>query len=241
MGILNNPISTFNVPGAYSNLYVDKGTPYLLWHFLSPDSFNGSNNFTTVIKRAGTEINNWVDFGKIETPTFNNYHLFVYDEIPYVVFTNLSDERITVIKFDGNNWVPVGKSGFFNRVVTGESLFVENGTVYVSFVDSDDMVVVMKFNGNEWEPIGKPFFPNVHSITSLYVSNGIPYVCIGNSLDPNKQLIKYTGKGESGWIDIGESKFNGIKYFSFCVDKGIPYVGFADPKKDNKLTIEKYE
>lgn len=98
-----------------------------------------------------------------------------------------------------------------------------------------------KNTSQQWITIGKAGFSRASvSYISLRVDKGTPYVSYGQSLDTlnlkyTLSIMKYDG---SDWVKLGYPFLDFIYYNNwpinspaFCVDNGIPYVGYCDDEK----------
>ncbi len=95
---------------------------------------------------------------------------------PYISFTDgdgdsnlgYNDESgsasaLSVLKFDGTNWVPVGNYRFTEGKVRYPTLALHGETPYVGFEDrstGEHKASVMKFDGSDWVYVGSPRFTN---------------------------------------------------------------------------------
>jgi hypothetical protein len=69
-----------------------------------------------------------------------------------------------------------------------ESLYVDNGTPYVTYEDeaNNGNAVVMEYTGGSWQPLGSPDFTYPGS---FYVYNGTPYVAYSDSGNGSKATV----------------------------------------------------
>jgi hypothetical protein len=89
--------------------------------------------------------------------------------------------KVSVMKFDGVNWIYIGNAGFSSDTSYFESLrFSSSGEPYVAFVDYGNFrkATVMRYNGTNWVIVGNAgFSAGVAGFTSLTFSpSGVPYV-----------------------------------------------------------------
>lgn len=118
-------------------------------------------------------------------------------------------------------WEPVGE-GIGKAQAGANSLFVYNGTPYVSFFDTNFTgiaantqayrLTVKKYDGTGWVTVGQPGFTQFTSTgidqsSNLFVYQGVPYV-IFQSFDDNKKayVMKYNGKN---WEVVGGGAVSG--------------------------------
>gem|GEM_PF-3546878 len=104
---------------------------------------------------------------------------------PYVAYSDLAHGgKLSVMKFNGSNWVYVGTAGFSPIDVMDTSLAVINGVPYVAYqagADSQKRGAVMKFDGTKWEHLGSSGASYFSTSTALSLSltlsaSGTPYV-----------------------------------------------------------------
>ena len=150
--------------------------------------------------------------------------LYVDNGIPYVAFVDLDNYgKISVLKYDGNDWVSVGERGFSDDCVYHVSLFVSNGSVYAAYEENG--IIVKKFNGYSWDSIGTTLNGHI-SRESLFVYNDTPYLAYyySDTNDHKNKLsvVKYDG---TDWVFVGEEGFTeGYGKISLKVDNGKVFV-----------------
>lgn len=126
----------------YVSLAIDSsGTPYVGYM----DGGNGDK--ATVMKFDGT---NWVAVGSagFSADYAPNLSLALYNDVPYVSFSDDGSGKATVMTFDNNAWVALGNAQFSSGVVADTSLAILNGVPYVAFQDggSSGPATVMKLD-----------------------------------------------------------------------------------------------
>ncbi len=138
------------------------------------------------------------------------------------------------------SWKYVGNAKISAGVAHGISLYVYNGTPYISYTDfaNGGKCTVMMYNGTAWNPVGNPGFSpySITDATSLYIYNGIPYVAYA---DEGLTVKVYNG---TNWVTVGNERFTGFgaDYPSLYVYNGTPYVAFRDLSVDYKCTVMKF-
>ena len=159
--------------------------------------------------------------------------LCVYNCTPYVAYEDYGlDGNPAVMTFNGSAWVPVGP----NPVISsnggyGESLFIDNGTLYVAFADNNELDSVMEYTGGSWVYVGSPDFGPGSEFNSLYVYNGTPYIASGGT------VMMYSG---ANWVSLGGS-FGDAGWESLYVYNGTPYVAFEDGSNSNGATVKYFD
>ena len=217
----------------YTSISVYGGVPYVAYSDGSKDSR------ASVMKFDGT---NWVNVGSsgFSQGGADNFSMYIYNGTPYVAYTDgFFDGGIVVSKFDGANWVDVGGSGFSQGtlgIYQQLSLFVYNGTPYLSYTDhsQSDKLKVMRYNGINWASVGDTDLYSPVYYISLNVYNGVPFVAFsritGGSLK-KANVIKYDG---TNWVNVGATGFSqtGAYYTSLNVSNNTPYIAFEECSVD---------
>ena len=146
---------------------------------------------------------------QMDTPMI--YPLFSTDNgIPYVGYLDYKHYGETVMKFIGNNWIPVGQKGFTSDGAFGGSLAFSpiDGQLYVAYGANAcfDNATVMKFNGTKWVYVGQRCFSSEDAhYTSLAFSplDGQPYVVFQDVGYSNKATVM---KYDSVMVGINEQQ-----------------------------------
>ena len=161
--------------------------------------------------------------------------------IPYMTYCDLSDGwKITVMKFNGSSWQPVGQLG------EGDSpslVLDSSGTPYVVYRDYANAykATVMKFDGNTWQPVGQPGFSAGDVwYTHLFLdSNDTLYVAyLDWGHDGKAMFMKFDG---SSWQPVCPGLAVDIPNFDLG-SNGIPHVGYLDTIYGSmKTTVMKFD
>ncbi len=139
------------------------------------------------------------------------------------------------------SWKNVGNAGFSAGEAKYPSLSVYNEIPYISYTDyaNDGKCTVMMYNGSTWNPVGNPGFSSfpIGPTTSLYVSNGIPYVAY---VENGITVKMYNG---TNWVTVGNENFSpaGADHPSLYVYNETPYVAFQDMSVDGKCTVMMFD
>ncbi|MBC5774358.1 Ig-like domain-containing protein [Pontibacter sp. KCTC 32443] len=235
-------------PGSvqYSKVAVDaSGTPYVAF----ADASQGGR--ATVMRYNGT---NWELVGSAGFSGGMTQYLITSqlslaidaNGTPYIAYTDGSkNDKATVMKFDGTQWVTVGTAGFTPWVATNPVLVIDaNGTPYIAFDESG--TTVMKFNGTAWVTVGSNKFSANGAVSDLDIAldaTGMPNVVFseyGNNGSRGK-VMRFDG---TNWLTIGEGNFSAGKagYTSLELDAmGSPYVAFVDATNGDKATVLKFD
>lgn len=164
--------------------------------------------------------------------------------MPYVGFIEVSpNERISVKKFDGSNWVYVGVSNFSISDAKDIKIFIDNNIIYAAYIDkSTQTISVYKYNGTAWSVLGSTNISGGSaSYLSLTVDNtGTPFVAFQDSGSPYKlSVMKFNG---TNWTFVGTRGITSstAEYISIKTFGGEPYVTFMDASLGSKTSVMKY-
>jgi hypothetical protein len=135
---------------------------------------------------------------------------------PYVAYIDPGyGDAMTVMKFDGTNWVNVGNEGFSGYLDGYPSLAFgpSDGLPYVAYQDGGYSmnVTVMKFDGTNWVNVGNAGFS----------SNGAEYISIAFSPSDGQPYVAYSDV-------VNSYKATVMKYDSV-------FVGIDEPQKSRLL------
>lgn len=151
----------------------------------------------------------------------------------------------TVLKFDGNSWVPVGKKAFSETRVREIKLKVDqNGIPYVAFTPfSTNKISVMKYDGSKWVYVGAPDISTIYAtdIDLLIDNNNIPYIAyqdggVGKAVV--KRFINNT------WQSLGNTAVStgAIGYSCLAKDHNNQiYLAYSDENDSYKAVVKKYD
>ena len=170
---------------------------------------------------------------------------------PYVACDDSEKgNRITVMKFNGINWVDFGNAGFSAGFALSISLaFSPSSEPYVAYQDGGNLnkATVMKFDGTTWVDVGNAgFSAGAVQGTSLAIrtSDGQPYVAYqdGDSANYLKATVmKFDG---TSWVNVGNAGFSigKVWYLSFEFSpSGEPYLAYQDWANSYKATVMKFD
>lgn len=215
-------------------------------------AFDGCNNGCppVVMKFNGTS---WVDVGNAATFTDNvRFPSLAFSPAgqPYLAYSDYKwYSRLSVIKYDGANWVLVGtdhftypNGGWYVKMAFNPADSLPN----VAFTDGGvaNKVSVMKFNGSSWVFVGDEGFSADYAnyMNLAFSPSGQPYVAFQDFGVSRKAVVMtYTG---GSWTSVG---INGVSadqafYENVAVNaSGQPYVAFQDWWHASKATVMKYD
>jgi hypothetical protein len=159
---------------------------------------------------------------------------------PLVAFTDHANARkLTVLRFNGTSWEPVGQTGISDSTVKHISLATYNSDIYAGFQDvaQSNAVTVMRFV-TSWQVVGQSGFSAGYATNiKLVIDNGTPYVAY---MDPSRATVmKYSGS----WQPVGQPRFSegAANWLSLAVDNGVPYIAFMDVSNDHRVTVMKWQ
>ncbi len=167
---------------------------------------------------------------------------------PYVSYTTgNSPAPLSVVKYEGGNWVSVGNTGLYGDYLNPSILkFDSNNVLYLydQTPSYNNGGYISKYENGAWSTI-KNFDNSTEVLSLAFDPAGIPYVAYNEGT--RLKVDKYEG---STWepvgtteSELGLNKFNQISSFvGIAFDtKGTPYVAYADGLKENRATVIKYE
>jgi hypothetical protein len=238
--------SVYDISFAFS----PSGQPYIAY-------LDGSvSSKTTVMK---FDANNWVNVGNAGfsegLPSYICLAFNPSDSLPYVAFVDLlypinydSVPKLTLMKFDGSNWVYIGNRRFAESRTEYLSLaFNNSGQPYVAFSDHTQWPntgTVMTFDGTNWAIVGKKNFSMYYAdYVSLACSpSGEPFVAYSDGENAGRASVKrFNG---TNWVYVGIPGFSSdVAVFTSLAfsPSGQPYVGSADSANSWKATVMKYD
>ena len=219
------------------------GTPYVAY----VDAANGF--IPAVVKWNGIS---WSAVGNaaFEGGTTSNLCLTIdKNGTPYVAYedglpaiANSLHGKLTVIKWNGSNWVYVGSPGISDTEAVYFSLACDpNGVPYVAYTDGVDgnsgipgPGIVKKWNGNSWVTVG-----SADVTTDL---QNVEYPAVGFDASGNAFLAYYNEYNNAGWMSQLQGGYwmpqgaptpsfspSVVQYVSLAFDTGgTPYVAYQD-------------
>jgi hypothetical protein len=115
----------------------------------------------------------------------------LYNDIPYMAYTNDENENNTVIRFENDNWQAVGEEGFSEGMAAARLTINNNGIPYVAFINYTNgyRITVMKYDST------MSVDTHTHSNILLYPNPANDVVTIDNI--PDNSIINIydiTGK-----------------------------------------------
>jgi hypothetical protein len=135
---------------------------------------------------------------------------------PYIAYTDASrGDKLTVMQFDGVNWIAVGSPGFSSGAAIYINLvFDPSGTLYVAYSDLglSGKGVVKKFNGTSWTSVGGATFSigQAQYVSLAINSAGTPYVAIQDMTSANYGAYVKSFNGTS-WVSVGSGAATSVE------------------------------
>jgi hypothetical protein len=210
----------------------------------------------TVMKFDGT---NWVNLGNAGfTAGEADWESLAFspsNNQPYVAYSDYQNtwwkEKVSVMTFNGTNWVYVGNACFSAGGAGWESLAFSpmNNQPYVAYCDSANSykATVMTFNGTNWVNVGNVGFSvgqADYESLAFSPSDGQPYVAYMDKANSGKATVmKFSG---TDWVSVGNPGFTPVGAWETSLAfsrSGVPYVAYADddynPGDKCKATVMK--
>ncbi|MBT1699260.1 gliding motility-associated C-terminal domain-containing protein [Fulvivirgaceae bacterium PWU4] len=168
---------------------------------------------------------------------------------PFVAYRDASTTptagKVTVMKYDGIQWVLVGTAGFSSGAATFVNIAFYGSTPYVAYIDGGK-VNVKKFDAGSWVTVGATNF-SAGTATSLSmamnINDGTPYVVYtdGTSSPASRATVmRFNG---TLWEVVGVANFTTAAATSNAIaidSRGTPYVSFADGTVTTRLSVMKF-
>lgn len=218
------------------SLYVYGKTPYVAY----TEQIGYSNK--VIVEKYNLLTNSWEQVGSNSCSDGNAYYPSIFVDsygVPYVAYVeaDTADNGIyvtkaTVKKLENGSWKLVGARGFSEGAVEGTSLYIYQGTPYITYTDmfNQNSATVKKYNNitTIWETLGKETNPSWGvSNATIDVSNGIPYVSYCDGRQNGKATVIVYEQGV--WEIVGSAGFSPVGHaydLSMNVSNGVPYVSF---------------
>ena len=161
----------------------------------------GNSNKATVMKFDGT---NWINVGNagfsVGEADCTSLALSPTDSHPYVAYLDQGTfpyGSISVMKFDGINWVDVGPPSFTGSDCLYPSLAISPyGQPYVAYSDEPELEygMIVKFDGTNWALVGGGKFSGGYTEYNSLVFNPAncePYVAYYDAVDSGRATVTY--------------------------------------------------
>ncbi len=170
----------------YSSIAIDSNDiPYVAFGDFKEE--NEIEDFKATVKKYVSS--NLVEVGqsRFSDNTASNISIAIdKNNIPYVAYVDYDDDegtvdKVTVMKHNGSDWVPVGDKGFSPGEAMYLSIAIDSNNVpYVAFMDlaNGSKATVMKFDGGKWVALGGFGFSSERAdyISFTFDINNVPYV-----------------------------------------------------------------
>lgn len=172
----------------------DQGNLYL--------SYQMTNYGYSSIMAVKKEIQggNWDQPGGFVSPgNASHPSLAVYNGIPYVAYTDMSESGPGAINYgqlvrlkDGS-WLPASGAHILYETMIIQSLVIDGGVPYVAYCDENIKPAVVKLHEGSWVKLGSSGYaaPNKGYELSLSVSNAVPYISYSEGTNSNIKVAKY--------------------------------------------------
>lgn len=222
------------------SLAIDGGVPYVAY----------LDRKITVRKYVGEK---WTSVGREDVAQSEgrilHFAFQVKNGIPYVSYVVRDDDRVHVMRMNGNDWEDMGEVGVAYSEFT--NLFVDGDNIpYVAYYEQaeseseSNAVVVKRWNEKllEWETVGEPMegsYPDAGF--SLFVSEGTPYLAYADTENEGRAAVKnwsglqWESVGELG-ISTGRSNRMLLR-----IDDGVPYAAFTDESYHDRVLVKRFD
>lgn len=167
---------------------------------------------------------------------------------PVVAFRDHAQEgRLSVSRWDGSAWIPVGPPGFSEGTVLHLDLALgPDGYPWVAFPDAvhELRTTVMRWDGTAWTTVGQAgFSAAIATFQSLAMGpNGEPFVAYRDGHHGTRTTVmRWTGES---WDPVGEPGFSAgwSAYHSLAVDaNGLPVVAYQDASLGHRTAVMRWD
>ena len=225
--------------------------------------FPASGSYKLHVMEYDKEKNEWKRTGKTDITEYKtswNNIAVNSDGVPYVAFSGCTDENcqkvnedgdnytedsVSVMKFDGTEWVYVGEPMFVYK--TGNTyptsnlkvLFDSKNTPYIALSYGNSDVFVMKFNGTGWNMVGDIDEMEIMSTGVLFIDreDNLYLNCYWGNDFSDPWVLEFDG---GKWNKKFSSKNMGLISFN---SENIPYAILSDWIEENSsisVSLGKY-
>lgn len=171
-----------------------------------------------------------------------------------------SNRRLSVMKFDGANWVGVGVGavGFTGGKSNSPALAVDkNGIPHVAYWETCPDLLnppamlgrlsAMKFNGAAWDSIGRCMTAGNNTglhdpISMKFDTSGSLYLAYADEADGGKATVQ--AYRSSAWSVVGSAGFTAGTAASLTLAIGPssrPYIAYSNGSTDNRADVMRLE
>lgn len=159
---------------------------------------------------------------------------------PYVAFAEhdggKTSLKVSVMKYEGTNWVFVGSSRFAGSDTKGEDVsylgitFDKNNMPYIVYVGHNGKPTVMKSNGKAWSVVGDSSFTSdkAENTTIAISTSGVPHIAFKDSSVENKASVMKYDAVKNKWSYVGSAGFSKTEAYDTAIKffGNIPYVAY---------------
>lgn len=172
------------------------------------------------------------------------------NDTPYIAQTDLSNgNKVSVMKYNGTVWVPVGNKYFSAGAALGVAFAVsKNNVPYVAYRDggNGNRATVMKYDGTNWINVGPVGFSSGYAsnFSICFDTNDTPYLAYANDSTLTFYGMAHVKKFDGiNWVSVGDTafSFDRVHDFYLALNKNnTPYVVYKDWVNKAYLTVMKY-
>lgn len=209
-----------------------------------------SNSSVKVKKFNGID---WVDAGvQTDLPQTETRHLHIAMDkatnTPYIIYTNQSDNKVSVRKLSGNNWVGLTTTDSVGQGSESEIALDNNNVPYVTFYDQTNSykLTVKKFNGTAWSTVGAQGISAGMALSGDIAidKNNVVYVTYLDAANGKIVVVKkFDG---TNWVSVGTNVTSGSCLLANIAigPNNVPYVIYKDeytPPFSGFLNVSMYD
>lgn len=189
---------------------------------------------------------NWEAVGEdpisiVNTTTY--LHISINAGQPYLAFARLSNDKISVVKYNGTSWENVGNTDFSQGYAHHPVLKFLNDVPYVAYADAGNggKMTLKKLESGSWVNVGTGTVSDGNSrFTSFEFDGTSPVIAYKDYTVSNKISVKkFDG---SNWVNIGQPGFSAgeANYTSLSITNGKAFVAYSDHANSDKVAVMEF-
>lgn len=226
------------------------------------DGGSGANIYSATCKKFdGTS---WVTVGanKFSAGTASYTRIEIgNNDVPFVAFSDFSGSgimalggKVTVMRFDGTSWVPVGTRGFSAGAVSSLDFKIDGtGGLWVAYTDNANSgaPTVKKWDGSTWVTVGTGGYTGTtRDVTIDFDKQNTPYIAFRDV--PNSSRVTVMKLNGTTWNFVGTAGFSNpvvataydiqYRYVVLKIDeKDRPCVAYTDAFHSGSISVMRYD
>ncbi len=225
------------------------------------DGGSGANIYSATCKKYNGS--SWVTVGanKFSAGTASYTRIEIgNNDTPFVAFSDFSGSgimalngKVTVMKFDGTSWQPVGTRGFSAGAVSSLDFKIDSTRgLWVAYTDNANggAAVVKKWDGSIWATVGNTNSGQTRDVTIDFDKQNRPYIAFRDLTNASRVTVM-TFNGTT-WNLVGAAGFSNpvvptaydiqYRYVVLKIDeKDRPCVAYTDAYYSGSISVMCYD